>query len=103
MVDVQASENIELFPGFILLWRWHLLRYIELQVNDKRLCSQGVLVFKWITSVTSVSQGDLWFSYNFHMIIYLSIYKNVVVAIYKIRNRWTFENTKQLASCLHLI
>jgi hypothetical protein len=41
---------------------------------------QGVLVFKWITLVTCVSQGDLWFSYNFHIdIIYL------VVAIYKIR------------------
>ena len=66
------------------------------QVNNKRLCSQGVLVFKWITLVTSVSQGDLWFSYNFHIdIIYL------VVAIYKIRqplNIWKYE-----ASCLHLI
>ena len=54
---------------------WHnSLRYIELQVNNKHLCSQGVLVFKRITSVTSVYQGNLWFSYNFHMdIIYLSI------------------------------
>ena len=60
------------------------------------VCSQDVLVFKWITLVTSVSQGDLWFSYNFHIdIIYL------VVAIYKIRqslNIWKYE-----ASCLHLI
>jgi hypothetical protein len=72
------------------------LRYIKLQINNKRLCSQGVLVFKWITLVTPVSQGDLWFSYNFHIdIIYL------VVAIYKIRqplNIWKYE-----ASCLHLI
>jgi hypothetical protein len=99
MVDVQTSLNIELFPAFILLWWWdwhNSLRYIKLQVNNKRLCSQGVLVFKWITMVTSVSQGDLWFSYNFHIdIIYL------VVAIYKIRqplNIWKYE-----ASCLHLI
>jgi hypothetical protein len=53
---------------------------------------QGVLVFKWITLVTSVSQGDLWFSYNFHIdIIYL------VVAIYKIRqplNIWKYEANK---------
>jgi hypothetical protein len=68
---------------------WHnSLRYIKLQ-SITRVCSQGVLVFKWITLVTSVSQGDLWFSYNFHIdIIYL------VVAIYKFGNRWTFESTK---------
>ena len=76
MVDIQTSLNIELFPAFILLWWWdwhNSLRYIKLQVNNKRLCSQGVLVFKWITLVTSVSQGDLWFSYNFHIdIIYHS-------------------------------
>ena len=92
MVDVHTSMNIELFPAFILLWWWdwhNSLRYIKLQDNNKRLCSQGVLVFKWITLVTSVSQGDLWFFYNFHIdIIYL------VVPIYKFGNRWTFESTK---------
>ena len=92
MVDVQTPLNIELVPAFILLWwcDWlNSLRYIKLQVNEKRLCSQGVLVLKWITLVTFVSQGDLWFPYNFHIdIIYL------VVAIYKIGNRWTFESTK---------
>jgi hypothetical protein len=88
-----------IISAFILLWWWdwhNSLRYIKLQVNNKRLCSQSVLVFKWITLVTSVSQGELWFSYNFHIdIIYL------VVAIYKIRqplNIWKYE-----ASCLHLI
>jgi hypothetical protein len=55
---------------------WHnSLRYIKLQVNNKRLCSQGVLVFKWITLVTSVSQGDLW--HEFVNFIILNLFKVV--------------------------
>jgi hypothetical protein len=86
MVDVQTSVNIELFPAFILLWWWdwhNLLRYIKLQVNNKRLCSQGVLVFKWITLVTSVSQGDLWFSYNFHIVAVIGHSFISIVHIYR--------------------
>ena len=51
------------------------LRYIELQVNNKHLCSQSVLVFKWITSVSHAVWLVIFlqFPYGYYLFIYLSI------------------------------